>query len=64
MTAFHFALHDLPPEARALREEVREFLRQELRDRSPLDRAPSWGGFDREFFASSPSRSGPGAGSA
>jgi alkylation response protein AidB-like acyl-CoA dehydrogenase len=49
MTAFHFALHDLPPEARALREEVREFLRQELRDRSPLDRAPSWGGFDREF---------------
>jgi alkylation response protein AidB-like acyl-CoA dehydrogenase len=49
MATFHFELHDLPPEAEALRGEVRAFLRQELKDRSPLDRAPSWGGFDREF---------------
>ena len=49
MATFHFELHDLPPEAEALRGEVREFLGQELKDRSPLDRAPSWGGFDREF---------------
>jgi alkylation response protein AidB-like acyl-CoA dehydrogenase len=32
-----------------LRREVREFLRQELGDRAALDRAPSWGGFDRAF---------------
>ena len=49
MATFRFELHDLPPEAEALRADVREFLRQELKDRSPLDRAPSWGGFDREF---------------
>ena len=49
MGTFHFALHDLPAEAEALRGEVRQFLRQELRDRTALDRAPSWGGFDRAF---------------
>jgi alkylation response protein AidB-like acyl-CoA dehydrogenase len=49
MATFHFALHELPPEAEALRGEVRAFLREELKARSPLDRAPSWGGFDRDF---------------
>jgi alkylation response protein AidB-like acyl-CoA dehydrogenase len=49
MATFHFALHELPPETEALRGEVRAFLRQELKARSPLDRAPSWGGFDRDF---------------
>jgi alkylation response protein AidB-like acyl-CoA dehydrogenase len=49
MATFHFELHDLPPEAETLRREVRAFLRQELGDRAALDRAPSWGGFDRAF---------------
>jgi len=49
MATFHFELLDLPPEAEALRSEVREFLRETLRDRAPHMRARSWGGFDREF---------------
>ncbi|PYO28311.1 MAG: acyl-CoA dehydrogenase, partial [Candidatus Rokuibacteriota bacterium] len=49
MATFHFELLDLPPEAEALRSEVREFLRETLRDRAPHTRARSWGGFDREF---------------
>jgi len=32
MAAFHFELLDLPPEALALRSEVREFLREALRN--------------------------------
>ncbi len=35
MAAFHFELLDLPPEAEALRLEVREFLRETLRN--PLE---------------------------
>ena len=49
MATFRFDLCELPPEARALREEVRDFLRAELGDRAPVRRAHSWGGFDREF---------------
>src|SRR6058998_3490909 len=49
MATFRFDLCELPPEARALREEVRDFLRAELCDRAPVRRAHSWGGFDREF---------------
>ncbi|HEV8441192.1 MAG TPA: acyl-CoA dehydrogenase family protein [Methylomirabilota bacterium] len=49
MATFHFELLDLPPEAEALRTEVREFLRDTLRDRASHARARSWGGFDREF---------------
>src|SRR3989454_407765 len=49
MATFHFELLDLPREAEALRSEVREFLRETLRDRAPHTRARSWGGFDREF---------------
>jgi alkylation response protein AidB-like acyl-CoA dehydrogenase len=46
---FHFALRDLPPEAEALRDEVRAFLREALGDRPSVRRARSWGGFDPAF---------------
>ena len=49
MPTFHFALLDLPPEAEALRSEVREFLRAALSGHAAHKRARSWGGFDREF---------------
>src|SRR3989441_10561899 len=49
MATFHFELGELPPEAETLRGEVREFLRRELGDTPPVQRAHSWGGFDREF---------------
>jgi alkylation response protein AidB-like acyl-CoA dehydrogenase len=49
MATFHFELHDLPPEAERLRGEVRAFLGRELARQTALDRAPSWGGFDRGF---------------
>jgi alkylation response protein AidB-like acyl-CoA dehydrogenase len=49
MPTFHFALRDLPPEAESLREEVREFLREEFSGAGAVKRALSWGGFDREF---------------
>ena len=49
MPTFHFELLDLPPEAEALRSEVREFLRTTLSGHSAHRRARSWGGFDREF---------------
>ncbi|PYO04777.1 MAG: acyl-CoA dehydrogenase, partial [Candidatus Rokuibacteriota bacterium] len=49
MQTFRFELGELPPEAEALRGEVREFLRHELGDAAPVRRAHSWGGFDREF---------------
>jgi alkylation response protein AidB-like acyl-CoA dehydrogenase len=43
-----FALRDLPPEAEALRAEVREFLREAFAG-GAVRRAHSWGGFDPEF---------------
>ncbi len=49
MGVFHFTLSDLPPEAQALRAEVRAFLREAMRGRPPVRRARSWGGFDPEF---------------
>jgi len=49
MTAFRFELHELPPEAEALRKEVRIFLRETLGDRPPVYRAGSWAGFDPAF---------------
>src|SRR3990172_6284604 len=49
MHAFRFDLTDLPPAAEALRAEVREFLRAELKDRRLAERADSWGGFDPAF---------------
>jgi len=49
MPTFHFELGELPPAAETLRAEVREFLRAELHEHTPAQRARSWGGFDREF---------------
>jgi alkylation response protein AidB-like acyl-CoA dehydrogenase len=49
MGTFHFELLELPLEAESLRQEVRAFLRETLRDRAPHQRARSWGGFDRDF---------------
>jgi len=49
MPTFTFALRDLPPEAEALRKEVREFLAEQFSGAHPVKRARSWGGFDREF---------------
>ena len=46
---FRFALRDLPPEAESLREEVRQFLKEQFSGAAPVKRAKSWGGFDREF---------------
>ena len=42
MQTFRFELGELPPEAEALRAEVREFLRRELGDAAPVRRAHSW----------------------
>lgn len=44
-----FRLHDLPPEAEALRAEVRDFLAGTLAGVSPRLRARSWSGFDPAF---------------
>jgi alkylation response protein AidB-like acyl-CoA dehydrogenase len=49
MSTFKFELGELPPEAEALRHEVRNFLREHLGEPTPARRARSWGGFDREF---------------
>jgi alkylation response protein AidB-like acyl-CoA dehydrogenase len=49
MRAFDLRLHDLPPEAEALRAEVRDFLADALAGVSPRLRARSWSGFDAEF---------------
>src|ERR1043165_8486884 len=49
MAIFHFDLHELSPEAEALRGEVRAFLADELRGHSRVDGAGSWGAFNREF---------------
>ena len=46
---FRFALRDFPPEAESLRHEVRAFLTEQFSGATPVKRAKSWGGFDREF---------------
>ena len=38
-----------PPEAEALRAEVRDFLRVALKDRTPAQKAESWNGYDPAF---------------
>ena len=48
MATFRFDLCELPPETEALRAEVREFLRDTVRDPA-VGRARSWGGHDQEF---------------
>ena len=42
MSVFQFDLTELPPEAEALRAEVREFLREELGTTPASRRAASW----------------------
>src|SRR5262245_29790558 len=49
MATFQFDLLDLPPEAQALRDEVRAFVAATVGDRAGHRRARSWGGHDREF---------------
>src|SRR5690349_9885131 len=49
MATFNFELSTLPPEAEALRDEVRTFLERELAQYRGADRARSWGGFNRDF---------------
>jgi alkylation response protein AidB-like acyl-CoA dehydrogenase len=49
MATFSFELCELPAEADALRQEVRDFLRLELAEMPAARRAHSWGGFDRAF---------------
>jgi hypothetical protein len=44
-----FEPFDLPPEAEALRGEVRKFLNDTIPQRSAVDRAQSWSGMGREF---------------
>jgi alkylation response protein AidB-like acyl-CoA dehydrogenase len=49
MPQFEFAPYDLPPEAAALRVEVRAFLREQLKDMPSRKRALSWSGYGTEF---------------
>ena len=50
MQALAFATPPATTEtAEALRQEVRDFLSEELRDRSPQSRAESWSGYDPAF---------------
>ncbi|HYB64258.1 MAG TPA: acyl-CoA dehydrogenase family protein, partial [Steroidobacteraceae bacterium] len=49
MSTFNFELRSLPPEAEAIREEVRAFLKREMSQYPPAERARSWGGFNRDF---------------
>ncbi len=49
MSALRFPSPPRHAAAEALREEVRAFLAEELATRTPLQRADSWNGFDREF---------------
>ena len=49
MSLFTFPPPPPSPEAEALRGEIRAFLRTELADRAPVDRAQSWNGNDAGF---------------
>ncbi len=49
MPGLRFDLRDTPPEAPALRAELRAFLAEAGRDWPPRVRAYSWMGFDRDF---------------
>jgi alkylation response protein AidB-like acyl-CoA dehydrogenase len=49
VNAFTFPPPPPSPEAEALRLEVRDFLRVELADRKPVEKAESWTGMDAEF---------------
>jgi acyl-CoA dehydrogenase len=49
MSGFNFIPYDLPPEANALRGEVRAFLKDALGDMPAAERSRSWSGGRREF---------------
>ena len=49
MPQFTFTPYELPPEAQALRKEVRGFLAETLHNKPAVERARSWSGGDREF---------------
>ena len=49
MNASNFPPPPPSPEAEALRLEVRDFLRTELADRKPVEKAESWTGMDANF---------------
>lgn len=49
MNAFTFPPPPPSPQAEALRAEVRDFLRIELADRRPVERAESWTGMSEDF---------------
>ncbi|WP_417517532.1 acyl-CoA dehydrogenase family protein [Minwuia sp.] len=49
MGFFNFEPLTLPPEAEALRGDVRAFLDEAMADKRPVDRAFNWMGRDREF---------------
>lgn len=49
MSSFNFIPYDLPPEANALRGEVRAFLKDALGDMPAAERSRSWSGGRREF---------------
>jgi len=49
MQQFRFDLHDLPPEAEALRQDVRAFLRENLAGYPAVRRSESWSGEDAGF---------------
>ncbi|MEQ8837197.1 MAG: acyl-CoA dehydrogenase family protein, partial [Lacipirellulaceae bacterium] len=47
----YFPRSRFPPEAEALRDPVRAFLRERMQGVGPLERARTWTGFDRGFSA-------------
>lgn len=49
MQTFRFDLCELPEETKGLRQEVRDFLAEELKDIPAVTRAQTWMGFDAEF---------------
>jgi len=49
MSIDQFKYSRIPPEAEALRSEVRTFLADTLKDYPAIRRADSWMGFDAEF---------------
>ncbi len=49
MSAFSFPPPPPSPQAEALREEVRDFLKTALAERKPVEKAESWTGLDPEF---------------
>ena len=49
MRKFHFTPFEMPPEAKALRQEVRAFLKEEMPQTASATKARSWSGGDAEF---------------